>query len=497
MISIYATTELIPQVENCIRKKDRLEELVSVVDMMQEKPPQSWYTIVVNADGIVNMVDWSNVSPPYQLPSSVPYTEDNLLIMIAARLQNMDWLNELSIDASLRKEVVNLYCLQNGMPVDLSQKDDWISICNNACLMHYGNLGREVTAGELDKIYQSSIDLAEGYEQKAFSVVQYASFLLDMHKTPEAIEQLLPIVEDERITDGARHRAKVLLNQAWQSELTVPYDEQLLLTIQANLNDCVVYYANQKWHLDEALLLIDGAHLASIKGRFTESQRFITRAIALLKEEGLDDMAADAELRKANLLYTWAQAGNPQFYGIALKEYQRCLKVYTKENAPDIYADIQHHMAILYVEMPKDEKKAGIWAGVANTAFQEALTFYTKDQYPYQYAMICNNFGNAVSKFPVTANTDNYAKAINLYTEALDVRDKSMPYERAITLLNYLEASWYTWEEDNGINQERYDDMLAKAKEVLELVDDEDMVREAKNNLTQLKELKAKYADHA
>lgn len=492
MISIYATTDYIDQIKASINTKERLDELVEVHDMMQDTPVSAWSSLVVNSEGVKSLMDWANMAPPY-FHRTIPFSQDTLLAMIAVRLQNMDWIQSLELEDSLRQDLINTYCLQQGLAVSLSEDEAWPSTANNAFMMHYGNCDQEVTAEKLMDQYQKAIDQAPTEEEKAFVAMHYAGLQMDLQHIDAAITTLLPYHDNANVSQAAKYGIKTMLNQAWMSQLQVPYDQQLLLTIQANMNECVEYYAAQNMHVDEALLLMDGTQIASINGKYTESLRYISRAIQLFESEQLDDLANEGKLKKAHLLYTWAQAGNPQFYRSALQEYQKCLKIFNKDNAPGIYAEIQHHMAILYVEMPKEESKEGIWAGVANSAFQEALQYYTKEQYPYEYAMICNNFGNAVSKFPVTANSDNYAKAIKLYNEALEVRDQSMPYERAISIMNFLEASWYAGNEEEQWNEERYNDMVAKAEEIPNLVDDMDMLREAKNHLTQLAELKAKY----
>ena len=154
-----------------------------------------------------------------------------------------------------------------------------------------------------------------------------------------------------------------------------------------------------------------------------------------------------------------------------------------------MFASMHHQLGNIYVDMPAEKKRKSIWAGVANSSFQEALDFYTKEQYPYEYGMICNNFGNAFTKFPQAVLTDNFEKALFYYQEALDVRTPNYPYERAITLLNFLEASWNVGNNPDEFNQERFDDMLAKANEIKNLVDDKEMLAEAERHLELLKEL--------
>ncbi|MGD1891866.1 MAG: hypothetical protein ACFB15_14910, partial [Cyclobacteriaceae bacterium] len=135
------------------------------------------------------------------------------------------------------------------------------------------------------------------------------------------------------------------------------------------------------------------------------------------------------------------------------------------------------------------QQKKSILAAVSATSFQEALRFFTKDEYPYEYGLVCNNYANALTKYPTALRTDNYEKALEFYEEALSVRTAVYPYERALTLLNYLEASWHVDNGEDGFNQQRYDDMVAKAKEVKTLVDAPDLISEAAGHLERLSQL--------
>ena len=104
--------------------------------------------------------------------------------------------------------------------------------------------------------------------------------------------------------------------------------------------------------------------------------------------------------------------------------------------------------------------------------------------------MICNNYANAFTKFPTAKLTDNFEKALNLYEEALSVRTADdYPTERAITLLNFLEASWKVSNPDDGFNIERFNDMRSKAIEVRMLTSDEHLFEEAARHMEALDSL--------
>ena len=203
----------------------------------------------------------------------------------------------------------------------------------------------------------------------------------------------------------------------------------------------------------------------------------------------MPELAASSLLRKGVLLYTWAQNGNPQFYKPAIDTYQEALKVFKRDEVPETFAQVHLHLGVLYAEMATLQQKKSIWAAVSASSFQEALRYFTREDFPYEYGLACNNYGNALTKYPTALRSDNYEKALEYYQEALNVRTAAYPYERALTLLNFLEASWYVSNDVEGFNQARYEDMLHKAREVKTLVDAPDLVVEADRHLEQLARL--------
>jgi tetratricopeptide (TPR) repeat protein len=193
---------------------------------------------------------------------------------------------------------------------------------------------------------------------------------------------------------------------------------------------------------------MDASQVANFNESFSEALGYISKAADLLRKEDQPELLAQVQMRKGTLLYTWAQQGNIQFYKGAMEALQEAAKVFTREAAPQQFADIQHLLGIIYSEIPDEAKKKGVWAAVSSSSFKEALNFFTKEQYPYEYATICNHYANAYIKYPASRNSDNVAKSLEMFNQALEIRTaERYPMERALTLLNYVEASWYA---DNG-----------------------------------------------
>ena len=503
MVSIFTANGYIHAVGQALQAEYGLSDLVAVQDSSQAAPLASGNSLIVDSRGILQPIDWHNTSPPYLLSSPLPFRKETLLGLIFSQLDNGEkaWFY-LEDQPSLQFDIGIMNRLRHGLQIRLAefteirdssgQQPDFerYRIQHNAAIMrHYGYLDKEAGFQMVEKYYQQALESAPNAEYRAFTAKHYATLLLDGGALPMA-ENVLENNIREAISDDAKYGLKAVLSNVWMKQLAVPYDPALLAKLKDTLWEALQFFEANGRKAEAALLLMDAAQIANISQSFAEALGYITRAIRIFTEEGLEELAGNAFLGKGTLLYTWAQNGNPQFYKPAIESYQQALKVFRQDVAPDVFADIHHNLAVLYSEMPADNKKRGIWAGVASASFQEALNFYTKEQYPYEYGMICNNFGNALTKFPLAVHSDNYEKSLYYYQEALSVRTPQYPYERAITLLNFLEASWNVSNHSEAFNRERYEDMVAKAQEVKTLEVDAEMLREADNHLEMLEQLK-------
>ncbi len=502
MFSIFATTERINEIHEIIASEDRLSELIEVVDSMEKVPESSGNCLIVNAKGILPPIDWHNVSPPYLLANPLPFSKEVLLGLVFSKLGNgekgWEYLEQYPV---MQFETGLMTRLQFGYQIELqelvelrkaitgSDFDQYRMAHNDAIIRHYGFLDQQVSFEEVQKHYEQALELAPNVEYQAFTTKHYATLLLDVEELAKAT-QLLETTIEAAISEDAKYGLKAVLTSIWMKQLTVPYDTNLLANLKDTLWEVLQYFEKNNRPVEAGLLYVDAAHIANISESFSESLGYITKAIRLFEEEEMHELAANAHLRKGTLLYTWAQNGNPQFYKPSIEAYQQALKTFTQEETPDVFADIHHNLAILYAEMPAENKKRGIWAGISAASFQEALNFYGKESHPYEYGMICNNFGNALMKFPPAIHSDNYDKALFYYNEALSVRSSNYPYERSITLLNYLEASWNVSNAEEDFNQERFNDMVAKANEVKQLVQETSMLEEADRHLDLLQKLR-------
>ncbi|MEM9547369.1 MAG: hypothetical protein AAGA77_15425 [Bacteroidota bacterium] len=497
MLSIFAKIELHPFLKETISTEHRLDELIDVIDFLEHRPIPSTNSILIRNNEIGFMVDWYNLQPPFILPEAIELNKSNLLGIIFAKLANYEKAMEhlQPTNPSLFKELDFINRLQNGIhlePQELISNytpfEEYRLMHNNAIVRHYSIEAHKFDPSKIAYYYEQAMSCAPNSEYEAYTICHYAQFCMDLSQSETSV-RLLDKASALDISEEAMIAVKHNLSQAWLQQLTVPYDQDLLERLKSTLWEVLEAFEKTNRNAETGLLLLDASFVANISDSFSESLGYVTRAIRIFEEEDLRHLAGNAHYRKGTLLYTWAQKGNPQFFKPAIESYQQALKVFTKEEAPDVFADIHHNLGVLYVDMPSENTKKSIWAGVAVSSFDEALNYYTKERFPYQYGMICNNYGNAFTKFPKAALTDNHEKALFYYQEALDVRTADYPFERAITLLNYLEASWDVGNDPENFNEDRFNDMIAKAQEVKRLDVSTDMKKEAEKHLNLLKQL--------
>lgn len=489
MISVFVETNREKEVVDIIRSVERLDELVNInpqLDMVIQEDH-----IINIENGIIrNTLDWLNAGPPLLFPSDIPLSKDNLLSLIFLSLGNFEMTFQYTSNPNVLSFSKNYVSLLQGDEGEVSDGDNYTAFHNNAICKYYSPSFQQSDIADIDLLFTSALSKSDFPDDKAFTTLQYASFLLDTGRNVEAEERIQRALSLS-LSDNSKIELQSLLSKIWMEKLVIPYDQELMEKLKSSLWETLTYYEQHDRNAEAAMVLMDATHIANISESFSEALGYVTKAINIFKEEGLSELYANALMRKGVLLYTWAQKDSPQFYKPAIDAYQDALKIFTKQAAPHLFANIHHQLALIYTDMPAEQKKKSIWAGIAVSSYTEALQYYNKEDFPYEYGMICNNYGNSFTKFPKAALTDNFEKALFYYQEALDVRPPSLNYERTITLLNYLEASWNVGNDPDSFNQSRYDDMINKALEIKTLIQDESLLAEAQKHIDLLEKLKA------
>ncbi|MCB0642669.1 MAG: hypothetical protein KDC44_13565 [Phaeodactylibacter sp.] len=503
MLSIYASTELHAEIRSILQQEDRLEELVQIIDHLSIRPVPNALNCMVQAEGIRSMIDWQNQQAPYLLPEYLPLHPDILLSWCFARLGNYE-----KVQAYLAKDYPTLYLefdfinrLNQGLPVDpaelisdYSPFDEYRLMHNQAVVRHYHPQPDPKTIDQARYFYLEALESAPNDEYRAFSAWHFALLLIDLGELEDAIRVLRAAIHFA-LTEDARIELRYALCQALMQQLHPPYDPDLLEEIKSGLWAVQAHYKAQDRPVEQAFVLTDMGVIANYCESWSESLGYFNQAQTSFEAAELTEMLGQLHYRKGTLLFTWAQQGNPQFFKGAIESYQKALQTFSREAAPEVYAEIQHHLGIIYSEIPDEVKKKGLWAAISASAFQEALDIFRKESHPYEYAMVCNHFGNALTKYPEAKLTDNMEKALFYFQEALSIRSaEAYPLERCLSLLNSLEAHWHLGMPEDRLDEARFQQMVDAAQEVLDISPDENLRALAQDQLDKLEQLKQAYA---
>ena len=107
----------------------------------------------------------------------------------------------------------------------------------------------------------------------------------------------------------------------------------------------------------------------------------------------------------------------------AVRSYQEALKFFTRENYAEQFAFCQNNLALAYLAMPLTEASDGLRVGIAVQALREVLKVWTKETHLDQWASVQMNLANALQYLPSTHPQENLAEAVELYEEALTARN--------------------------------------------------------------------------
>ena len=119
----------------------------------------------------------------------------------------------------------------------------------------------------------------------------------------------------------------------------------------------------------------------------------------------------------------------------AIACYEHALSIYTPEAAPFEYAMTQNRLGNAYAKLPVGDRAANLQKAIA--CYEQALGIYTPEAAPREYAAIQNRLGNAYAKLPVGDRAANLQKAISCYEHALSIfTPEAAPREYAMTQMN-------------------------------------------------------------
>ena len=230
MLSIFATTDFHEQIQAIIHTEERLHELVTVVDLLENRPVPSAHSVLIKNGEIAFPLDWLNFQPPFLLPEEIALTEANLLGILFAKLNNYEkayyYLQEAN--PSLFKELDFINRLQQGIPVNPSELtshyspfEEYRLMHNNAILRHYAATSDNFDLEKTVYFYEEALTSAPNQDYYAFSARQLALLLIDLQHADKATE-LLEKINPEQLSKEAKVEWQHTRCQSWMQQCWFP-----------------------------------------------------------------------------------------------------------------------------------------------------------------------------------------------------------------------------------------------------------------------------------
>jgi tetratricopeptide (TPR) repeat protein len=111
----------------------------------------------------------------------------------------------------------------------------------------------------------------------------------------------------------------------------------------------------------------------------------------------------------------------------AVQLYQTALQgPLTREAQPELWAQAQANLGLVYVSMPMSDAGGKLRHAVAIQAFREALTVFQRETHPEAWASTMLNMANAMQYLPSSHPRENLVDAVTAYEELLSVRTRAM-----------------------------------------------------------------------
>ncbi len=170
---------------------------------------------------------------------------------------------------------------------------------------------------------------------------------------------------------------------------------------------------------------------------FPDSLRdWATTTLAEVQPDEAQSLAADIG-NFSNLIQQFPLGDKASNMEIAITGYEIALTVYTRQALPQQWATTQNNLGTAYLYRILGDKAENIESAIA--AYTAALTVLTRQALPQQWATTQNNLGTAYLYRILGDKAENIESAIAAYTAALTVLTRqALPQDHAETLFNVL-----------------------------------------------------------
>lgn len=164
-------------------------------------------------------------------------------------------------------------------------------------------------------------------------------------------------------------------------------------------------------------------------------------AIQIAETTGRESLIADLYVKLGMLMQN--MAGNSRGALLeAVNAYQTALHHgITEQDRPYEFATLQNNLGLAYLSMPAIESSNHIRTGIAVQSFRHALRIFQRDEHPDMWATINMNLANAFQYAPSSHPEENLIQAVEIYDQVLEVRTRERdPVAYATVLSNQANA---------------------------------------------------------
>ena len=116
---------------------------------------------------------------------------------------------------------------------------------------------------------------------------------------------------------------------------------------------------------------------------------------------------------------------NKGFLLPAVNDFTEAAKYFREDSDPELFAMINHQLALAYLVMPMSSEGDRIRVGVAVNSLRAALRVYTPETHPELWASTQLNLANALQYLPSVHQEENLKEAVDLYEELLEHRNEA------------------------------------------------------------------------
>ncbi|TQE88989.1 tetratricopeptide repeat protein [Ureibacillus terrenus] len=207
-------------------------------------------------------------------------------------------------------------------------------------------------------------------------------------------------------------------------------------------------------------------------------------ALTLTERSKFEDMRAELTFQLGTAYQELAD-GNKTYYLEAIKCYNKALKVYRKENAPENYAIIHMNLALSYLAMPPNEYNYHLKNAMAIQSLREALRYLDQEKHTELWCSATINLANALQYAKSSHIEDNLWEAVALYEDVLKVRKKETdPHGYARLIANQGTALSHLGAFSSAVPK------LTEAKQIFEELRDEESKKVVEDMLLEIKKKK-------